>query len=810
VVKCGHVLYKAGKVEGSPLMKCKSNVLKKTFSISIALLILSALTAASSGQTPAPAPAQTPSDFQGRVIDDLKIIGLVQIDESYVRNQIRTRPGMEYSQDQINQDVATLLQTGRFLDVRVQPEMVDGKLLITMTISEKPEVASIEFIGAKEIKTKDLLEELTFAVGDPMDIYEVRRGRDSIKRLYFEKGYAYVEVSVDENLLNKEHRVVYTIIENQRVRIRKVRIENNVAYSDQELMMQIETKSYIPVFRTGDFDPERAERDAVTLQNYYRERGFLDAEVSYVQEFVDVAREKLEVIFRVNEGIRYSVGEIRIQGNNVFTDEELLEAMGLKVGNYYTKARENTDVKNLTNKYGACGYIYAKITPSWVFSAEPEKVVVTLTINEGNQFQVGWIEVNGNYRTKEKVVRRELLFFPEEIYNTTKTRESERRLKETGLFTSATIQPVGDQANIRDALVTVEENEKNIMFIAGVGASSDSGLLGNIVLENNNFDLFDTPRDWKEFFKGRSFRGAGQSFKIQLEPGTEVSRFRINFREPYLMDKPIGFGTSLYLFERGRDGYNEERGGGNFSFDKKFKQGLLKNWIGEISFRAEVVQVDDRDAFAAKDIRDVDGNNYLSSAKVALLRDTTNSQFEPSEGNRLRLSYEQAGAMGGDFYHAKFRSGITKFWTVAIDEQDRRSILTAHARLGYIFGDAPVFERFYAGGIGSIRGFDYRGISPRDGLRKNRIGGEFMVVTGAEYSFPLWGKSLRGLLFTDMGTIEEDIEIKNWRASIGAGIRLNLDFFGPVPMEFDFAIPVSKDSEDDTRVFSFFIGLPFF
>ena len=165
--------------------------------------------------------------------------------------------------------------------------------------------------------------------------------------------------------------------------------------------------------------------------------------------------------------------------------------------------------------------------------------------------------------------------------------------------------------------------------------------------------------------------------------------------------------------------------------------------------------------------------------------------------------------MGGDYLFGKLTSSYTRHWTVAIDDQDRHSIVSTYGRFGQIFGDAPVFERFYAGGIGSLRGFDFRGISPRDGIRNNRIGGDFMLLTGADYSFPLYSKVFRGVFFADMGTVEEDFGINSWRASVGAGIRLTLDIFGTIPMEFDFAIPVSKDGDDDTRIFSFFIGLPF-
>lgn len=754
------------------------------------------------------------SPLDGIEVRRVDIVGLVQFDEAYVRNRIRIRAGAPYSQERVQRDRLELFRTERFLDVRAEASLVDGQVNVTLTVVEKPEVAAIEFIGNEGFDRKDLLDELAFAAGDPLDLFEVRQGREAIQRLYREKGYAYVEVGYDEDLLETDQRVVYTIVENQRVRVKRIRFENNFTYTELELLSAIESKRYIPIFQTGDFDPDRAERDAASLQKHYRDRGFLDAEVSYVAEFVDVAREEMEIVFRINEGTRYTVGELIIEGNEVIPDVELLPRLSLQVGEFLIEMRLQSDLRQIEDAYGSRGYIDAVAGSRWVFSSEPGQVILTLAVREGEPYRVGLIKIRGNEHTQDKCARREIRLYPGDIIDETEMRQAERRLVGSGLFTRASrveaIEPESGEVGARDLLVTVEENPRTNQFIAGVGASSDAGIVGNIILENTNFDIFDTPRDFKEFFRGRSFRGAGQTMRIQLEPGTELTHFRIDFREPYLLDRPVGFGTSAYLFQRGRDGYREERGGGLVSFDRRFEEGLLAEWVGEIALRTEHVGVRDRDSFAAKDIRDVEGGNYLSSVKLSLLHDTTDSRFDPTTGHRFRLSWEQAGAMGGDFYHAKLTGNYTRHWTVAIDELDRRSVVSTQVQVGQIVGDAPVFERFYAGGIGSMRGFAYRGVSPRDGLRSNRVGGDFMVLTGAEYSFPLYEKIVRGVFFTDMGTVEEDFGVNSWRASVGTGIRLTLDIFGTVPMEFDLAWPIAKDEEDDRRVFSFYIGLPFF
>ncbi|UCG33447.1 MAG: BamA/TamA family outer membrane protein, partial [Phycisphaerales bacterium] len=411
--------------------------------------------------------------------------------------------------------------------------------------------------------------------------------------------------------------------------------------------------------------------------------------------------------------------------------------------------------------------------------------------------------------TQDKVVRRELRLFPGELFDLNKTREAELRLRETGLFSAASVTPVGDEPGVRDALVDVTEQDRTVQFLFGVGVTSNSGVLGNIMIENRNFDLFDWPRSFSEFVKGQSFRGAGQTMRIQLEPGTELTRFRIDFLEPYFLDREMSLGTSLYFFERGRDDYDEERLGGSVSFGKRFRKGRMRNWAAELSLRLENVDIDDVDWLDGRDIRDVEGNNYISSVRGTLVHDTTDSRFLPSRGHRFRISYEQAGVFGGDYTFGKIQTSYRWHHTLYTDEFDRKQIVALGGRVGGIIGDAPVFERFYGGGLGSIRGFEFRGVSPRQGLRDSAVGGDFMILFNAEYSFPLVGKNLRGVAFADMGTVEQDYEITTWRASIGGGIRLLVDFFGPIPLEFDLAVPLSRDDDDDRQIFSFFFGTTF-
>lgn len=745
---------------------------------------------------------------EGRPIKEVRIVGNQLVSEESIRVMLRTKAGEPYSNAQVQGDVRALLQTGKYANVYATRELVDDGVILTFHVTEKPEVESVEFVGNKKFKDKDLYEDVELGIGSPLDRFAVSRGRENIIARYKEAGYYYVTVEVDEKALRDERRVVYEIVEGPRVRVRKIIFEGNASFSRRELKRQIKTKRYIWIFRTGEFDEERAQRDVADLRTHYRNEGFLDAEVSYRLETSEDRRD-LTLVFVIDEGIRYYVNSIKVTGNTVFDDDTILVPLKMQPGEPYVDEWIKSDIKYLEGEYGQIGYINASCTFDYVYNEEKkDHVDVTVKINEGNQYRIGRIVVRGNERTKDKVVRRELRFYPEELYNTKKTERAEKRLLQTRLFSDASITPAGNAEDVRDVLVQVTETETT-NFMIGVGVTSNSGVVGTLTIENRNFDLFDVPRSTSEFFRGKAFKGAGQILRFQFEPGTELTRVRLDFREPYLFDQPISFGQGFYLFTRGRDAYTEQRIGTQTSFGHRFQKGLLRGWAGEAAFRIEGVEIDHVDFDDAREIRAMDGDHFLTSVKGTLVRDTTDSRFMPTEGSRFSVSYEQFGALGGDYDFGKLIAKHAWHRALRTDALDRKSVLTLHGRMGQIFGDAPVFERFFGGGIGSVRGFEYRGISPRAGIHDDRVGGDFMLVTGAEYNFPLYGEILRGVVFSDMGTVEEEFGITGWRVSLGFGARVIVKWFGPVPMAFDFSIPLAEEDEDDTQIFQFSFGTTF-
>lgn len=741
----------------------------------------------------------------GTLVSRVEIAGLENIGEGFVRRLIKTRANQPYIHQQVQEDLRELIRSRKFLNAFADARLEDDRAVVVFTVQERPVIAAVELRGNKRFP-RDKLFEVTPAAGGPLDRYEINRGREEIERKYKEAGYYYVRVTLDEPALEREGRVVYTITEGPRVKIRRIVLEGAHAFPEPQLRLKIRSKTYLWIFRTGAFDEEQAERDALELERFYRDEGFLDARAGYRLDFRGVERSDLNLVFVVEEGPRYRVDSIDISGNTVFDEQRVRDVMQLAPGKFMRAEAVRADVKRIEDIYGEIGYIDARVTTRSGYLPEAGAAVLHVEIVENSRSRFGRITIRGNPHTKDEVARRELRFFPGDYYNIIKTREAEQRLAETGLFTrNSTITPLPGEGDLREALVQVEEAQ-TVLFLVGVGLSTDSGVLGSLTIENRNFDLWDWPRSPGEFFRGQAFRGDGQRLRFQFEPGTELTRFRIDFTEPYLFDRPVQLGTSFYLFERGREGYDEQRVGTVISLGRRFESGWLENWAVEGAVRVEGVGIDDVDPLSPSDVRNVRGDHLLTALKASVVRDTTDSRIVPSRGYRLRFSWEQIGALGGDHAFGRPSAGFEWYRTLRTDVLDRHSVLGLRADVAYIVGDAPVFERYYGGGFGSLRGFAFRGISPRKGVYDTPVGGDFIFLTGAEYSFPVYGKTLRGVTFLDMGTVEDDFALHSWRAAAGFGLRVTIDYFGPVPMIFDFGFPLAKTDEDDAQIFNFSIG----
>ncbi len=744
--------------------------------------------------------AETSGDRIVRVV----LRGNVRATAHRILGQMRLREGSLYSPAAVDEDLKRIYDLGEFDNVVIRPQREADGLVLVVEVTERPALERLEFDGNRKFDDKDLTETVGVEAGNLLDRHKVFAGARAIERKYRDKGYYFVSVTLDEDLLAKSRVARYTIAEGPRVRVRKIRFVGNHSIGAGELAKRVETRTWFPLLVTGTYDDEQLERDVVAIRNYYVEQGFLDVRVGRELEFTP-DKTKLTIRVIVEEGPRYQARSVALEGVDRFSRPLLQKQMQLAPGEPYTADGVRADVKLIRETYGEVGYIDTFIRPVIDFTDEPGQVDVTFKVEEGNPVQIGEIRVEGNLLTQDKVVRRELRFYPEEPVNMKLIDRARRRLEGTGLYRPGSVQITTiptDDPGVADVLVRIEETE-TANLILGAGISSNSGVVGNISLVQRNFDITDWPQSNEEFWRGEAFRGAGQTAQIVLEPGVELQRYRVGFRDPHVFDTDFSFSTSLFYFDRERDSYDERRVGGHFGFGRELREDLR----AFLNLRLENINIRNVDAGVPKDVLDDEGSSNLTSAEVGLVKDTTDSFLFPTEGYRLTGSVEQAGALGGDYTFTKFLVDGRRYWTVTRDVLDRKSVLSLRGRMGFIGGDAPVFERFFAGGHGSIRGFEFRGVGPK--TADTFVGGDFLALASTEYSFPIFEKTLTGVLFLDTGTVEERITLSTWRAAVGFGVRFTVPFFGPVPFALDFGFPISKDGDDDEEFFSFSLGTSF-
>ncbi len=762
------------------------------------------------------APAASQDDAGGEQVIEVRIRGNEAVSDGVIRAMLKTRPGRPFSPQVVKDDEARLLASGRFDSVLATRRSTEGGVIITFQVTERPTVRGLRLVGNKSIKTSDLLAELTFGRGDALSSYAVEAGRQAIANEYNEKGFARVRVTVDEQSLADDRVVIYRIVEGPRIRVRAIRFEGNESFNRWRLRGQVGSSARLWPLLAGNLDPEQVQRDVAAIRRFYVNEGFLDAEVGRRLEYNE-KRDRVTLTFVIREGPRFRVNEIVFKGNEIISGEDLAGRLKLGRGEFLNALTLQRDLGRVRSTYGEVGFIETGVTvrkrylspqapvPAWargLDEGEPALVDLVFTVREGPRYRVGEIDVRGNDITQERVIRRELRLFPRQWYNSVAAEESQSRLMQTTLFNRVDITPIdAPQEGVKDVSVEVVEG-KSARFIVGAGVSSTSGLIGTISVTERNFDLFRWPRSFRDWVRGQAFKGAGQRFSINAEPGTELNRFYVDWSEPRLFDLRYSLSTRAFLFERERESYDETRYGGVVSVGHRFKN----RWYGELATRIESVELDDLESSIAPEIRADADQAVMTGLKVTLVRDRTDSRWQPSRGDRLRLSYEQV--LGG-YNFGNLYGDYRIYRTLYVDALDRKHILAGRVAAGRILGDAPVYEHYYGGGLGSVRGFKHRGISPRSVANDDPIGGEFMVYAGTEYTFPLIGEQLRGVVFLDTGTVEETFEVVTYRVSAGFGVRWTVAFFGPVPMSLDFGFPIVKDEQDDERIFNFSIGWEF-
>ncbi len=749
-------------------------------------------------------PADTaPQAAEGVVIGSLDAVGYVTLSRAEVLSRVSLRPGQRFSAAEAAADVRRIAELQAVDRAYYSVEVTNGQVALTYVVVEKNLVRSLILRGNKGLSDARLTRELTFTTGDYLDVFAARAGRDAIEELYRKRGYAWAEVTLNEAALTVG-QVEYIINEGPRPKIRDVRFEGNHAFKDSELKKAIKSRSKKFWVFQQYYNPEQVSEDQQKLIDVYQKNAFLDVKINSEVLFGE-GKKTATIVFHIDEGPVYLVDSIRFVGNTFFDEATLRQEMRLREDFYFSQDRAEFDAKKIRSRYRAHGFAEAQVELKRTFLPDA-RVAVEFEIQEGSRFRIGEVVIVGNRTLQDHSIRRVLdeeEFEPGQWYDADAARGDgtgnlEEIVRYSVVAESAVITPAGDDPNTRDAVVNITEGQTgSIMF--GAGVASDSGFIGSITLDQRNFDITDWPDSFGEFITGKAFRGAGQRMRISLNPGTEYSTYSIDFTEPFLYDQPLALNVGASSFYRYRESYDEERLTGSIGLEKRYRD----DWRRGVSFRGQRVRISDLDYDVPKEIRDVEGDSMLYGTRFYIRRDRTDNRYLPTQGYHFDAGYEQ---IFGDFTFGILTGTQRWYHTLYEDLAENKTVLETKLHAGTVLGSAPMFEKFYAGGIGSIRGFDYRGISPRRGPDDDPIGSDWLVMGSWEIAVPLGSQRFSWLFFTDIGMIDSGPV----RSSVGTGIQIQIpQFFGPVPMRFELASPITKDDDDDTQPFSFSIGALF-
>ncbi|MBP8303569.1 MAG: BamA/TamA family outer membrane protein, partial [Phycisphaerae bacterium] len=643
-------------------------------------------------------------------------------------------------------------------------------------------IRSFEFVGNSHYTDKVLQQRLGIELGERCDPFLAGQGRWTILKVYRDVGYPFVEVTLDVDQV-RQGRLMYTITEGPRVKIEAIRFAGNKAFGAATLRGLLKTKQRSWLVRPGYYSEQSVLDDVERLRTFYWANGYLGYDVQVQTAFAQ-DRSGVTVTFQIDEGPVYRVSQVVLTGNVLVPADRLWPLVGRVEGQVYKRDKVDLGVRRILELYQEQGFIEAEVvhTPKLGPDTRDDRVTVEIAIREGRQFRIGRIEVAGNETTQDKTVRRvldEYGFTPGQLYNTKVAPVQgsgllERYVRRFSMAEQVLIRPepaASGDPNQRDVRVDLTEGMTG-MIIPGVGVSSDHGVVAQLIYQQHNFDITDWPQSWSEFFQMQAFRGGGQTLQVALEPGTKVSRYSIDFTEPYFMDRPVGLDLTGRKYERYLESYDEERLSGLVEFEHRRRSG----WRTILGFRGENVGVEDLDGDAPAEIREVAGDSALFGLKLGLGLSRVDDLYRPHSGHILRGAYEQ---VTGDFTFGIVTATAVKYLTLREDVLGHKTVLAAKVQGGAIVGDAPPFEKFYGGGMGqyAIRGFAYRGMStlglqvfdpPEPGdppLPEPRyvdpIGSDFVVVGNVEVVVPLIGEDFAAVTFADTGIVDTG----GWRFS---------------------------------------------
>ena len=725
----------------------------------------------------------TEAQQQPVLVKELTVEGNRRVQEAVILGRVRTTLGGPFNTSQLSEDVRSVFALGFFDDVQVKVEDFEGGVNITFVVVERPFVRDVDFIGNKKATTAELLDKIDFKLGGVYNPVDVQRARERMKDFYEDEGYFEVQITPDiEKFADGDVKVIFTINEGRQMKIERIVIRGNKGLTDKQIKEAMATQERQYYILRGTVQRQRLEDDVERILGLYNDHGFIHARVESHEVIVDREKARVTINVVVVEGAQHLVSGVTVTGVTLLPESEILRQVKLKAGDVFSRGKIRESVKGLEELYSNVGRASAEINPR-IDQLPNNRIAITFDINEGPTVYVERINIAGNVRSQDKILRREFQMAEGDIFTLRKLQRSRQRLVNLGYFEKVEVNtaPGSDKTKI---LVNVDVTERPTgVFSIGGGYSSQDSILGTIDLSQNNF------------------LGRGWQASIRLRAGANTQQGIISFTEPWLFDRPLAAGFDLFNTRRQFVEYDYEQLGGAIRFSHPFEE----YWRWNALYRLSRDEISNLEGTLNSALEAERGARVTSLVQGSVSRDSRDNFQAPTRGTTLTFIADVAG-LGGDSRFVKAVSSVTHFQPIWFDH-----ILSGRLEGGYGVGwggeELPLFERFYLGGSNSIRSYKSRQVSPRDN-NGIRVGGTTEALGNIEYIVPL-PFNVRAALFVDVGNVYgfgTKFDLTDLRTALGGGLRW-LSPFGPIRVDYGFNL--NPRPGDRPGAFNFSVGSPF-
>jgi outer membrane protein insertion porin family len=731
---------------------------------------------------------------------DVEYTGPGTVSRERILAQIRTRVGQPYSNEVVEQDIATLYKTGSIQNVRIFAQPQGDGLKVIVAVQTRSILREIVIDGAERVKAQRLRKEIKLKLNQPVNEQQLEQARQKIIEVYQGRGFTDVSVQFRVDPIDEKRgtaRVVYTVNEGAKGAVSRINFEGNTHFSQRVLRKQMKTRGRTPIYfldKSGRFDEVQLQQDLDKIREFYQDHGYIDVEIK------DVRRERMEkgpmiLTVVIAEGPQYHVHNLTITGYQNTTEQKIRALLKMKEGSVYSPKQLRDDAKAVADAYGSGGYVDLVVQPEGT-PAGPALIDVHYSIEEGTRSFVNRVNIEGNTRTKDKVIRREVLVAPGDVFNTVRVDITKKRLENLGYF--AKVETYPEETDIpgrKDLTILVQEKRTGSLSFGG-GYSTIDQVVGFAELTQGNFDLFNWP----------SFTGGGQKFRLRIQYGTQRKDFVLSITEPYFLDRRLSLNGQAFYTEANylSAEYNQR----NYGFAFELRKPINAYTYATFGYQLQEIEIFDVSSSASEFIQSQKGSFSESKIFSGVVFDSRDNPLLSRRGQRVSFSpYVAGGFLGGDTQIYGLDLEGSQYFHLPWD-----TILLINGEIATVSqwgngDDVPIFERLYLGGSNNLRGFPFREVGPQD-ENGEPIGGKTMWRTTIEWTFPIIEKA-RGAVFYDTGFVNSDqwsFGFNHIASDIGIGLRLDL----PIgPLRLDYGYPLQRDGYHGGGRFNFNVGYQF-